>query len=214
MQLAARRVATLGRGLLRREFQNESRRRTLPTIDQIRIFDPADLEHARMDLTSALQMIGNAPSTDARRSELLRLLAVTHIRLGSPLDAEDCLREALDLEEAAKAMTGQYASGCSKAHREVRFLLGVVAQKLQNFAVAEGQLSAVVAEDDSHWRARFHLALVRLSAAEPSFDDCAALLERVLQDEPGHLSAQQILDKLHERKAAEQIKLDPLKEEA
>ena len=42
----------------------------------------------------------------------------------------------------------------------------------------------------------------------------AALLERVLVDEPAHGSAQQILDKLHERKAAAQIKLDPLKEKA
>ena len=70
----------------------------------------------------------------------------------------------------------------------------------------------MVAEDAAHWRARFHLALVQLSAAEPDFGQAQALLERVLADQPGHVPAEQILRKLHERTAAEQLKLDPLEE--
>lgn len=181
-------------------------RRQLPTLSAIRAFDAADLENARIDLMEALKLIGTAESTDARRSELLRLLATTHLRLGSPLEAEDCLEVALDIEERSKAMSGEYAGGKS-AHLEARFLMGVVAQKLYRLEEAEKQLTSVLADDDTHWRARFHLALVRLSAEEPDFDEAEALLTRVLADEPTHPTAQTMLDKLRERRAAAELKL-------
>ena len=103
-------------------------------------------------------------------------------------------------------MTGEYASG-AQAHCEIRFLQGVVAQKLYRTSVAEAKLSAVLREDDSHWRARFHLALTRLSAEEPDFDEAEALLERVLEQNPTHPTAQSMLEKLRERKAAAEGKL-------
>lgn len=183
------------------------RRRVLPSIEEIRSYSPAELEHARLDLEEAIELMRSnyAPSLDARKAQLLRLLAATHLRLGGAMDAEPALDEALDLEERAKAMSGEYAGGVA-AHRETVFLLAVTNQKLGRTFKARRAFEKIIDEDDSFWRARFHLGLMQINAGK--YEEASELLERVCQDSPGHEMAEDLLKKLEERRKAQNIEYD------
>ena len=185
-----------------------STRRALPTIHDIRAFAPAELEHARIDLSEALELIPPfVESTEPRRGELLRLLASTNLRLGDALEAEKHLEDARDIEDRYIAMKGPPPDG-GAARRETTFLLGVCYQKSGREDEAQRSFTSVLADDDAHWRARFHMALLLVSRAE--WDEAASLLERVLEDNPSHATAGEVLRKLNERRAAEELKFDPL----
>ena len=180
-------------------------RKALPTIEQIRAFSAGDLEQARLDLSNALDMIPPFnESTEARRGELCRLLATTHLRLGNPLDAETLLDDARDIEDRHVAMKGALVDG-GAALRETRFLLGVCYEKSGRSDLADREFSYVLSADDGHWRARFHLALLKVSQAE--YGEAEELLTRVLEDSPGHATAADLLSKLVERRDAEANKL-------
>ena len=126
------------------------------------------------------------------------LLAATQIRLGSPLDAEPLLDEQL-------AALDREADGA--AWREAAFLLGVCYQKSGRPDKALSMFEDVLADDELHWRARFHTALLAIDEAE--FEVAADLLLGVLATNPDHAESQRILDKLQERKEAELNLLEP-----
>ena len=183
-----------------------SQRRRLPTVEDIRRYSPAELEHARVDLADALDLIGHAKVTEARRGELLRLLATTHLRLGASLDAEHCLDEALDIEDRNLAMTSEPEDG-GAARCDTTFLLGVCYQKSGRLDRAERKFNEVLASDDDHWRSRFHLALLRIKGSD--FEEAEELLLRVHELSPDHEKTIELLAKLKERSDAEQLKLAP-----
>ena len=205
MRAAARRHPSLGPTLVR-GLASSATRRVLPTIEDIRGADPRALEDARVDLGKALELVGFSKATESRRSELLRLLATTNLRLGSYLEAESLLDEALDIEDRQLAMTSEPADG-GAVRREVSFLLGVCYQKSGRLDRAERMFNGVLAADDAHWRSRFHLAL--LSVKQGQFDEAEELLARVLDESPGHAAATELLGKLKERRDAEELKLEP-----
>ena len=60
--------------------------------------------------------------------------------------------------------------------------------------------------DEDHWRTRFHLALLCISNGE--YHDAEILLEHVLELQPEHADAGAILAKLHERRDAEEGRLE------
>jgi tetratricopeptide (TPR) repeat protein len=181
--------------------------RRLPTIEEIRLSDPAALEEARIDLTEAL----SAESAETKRSEMLRLLATTQIRLGSFMDAETLLDEALDIEDRVLVTTTEPADGGS-VRREICFLLGVCFQKSGRLERAELMFNDVLAADETHWRSRFHLALLSINRAE--FVEAEELLTMVLDESPDHAAAIELLSKLRERRSAEELKLEPPPDES
>ena len=181
-------------------------RRALPSIQHIRRAAPAELEDARIDLARALDLMpAFNESTEPRRGELLRLLATTNIRLGDYLAAEEILEDARDIEDRHLAMKGPLPDG-GAARVETEFLLGVCYQKTGREEQAKTMFGAVLKEDDGHWRARFHTALLFLDEGE--FDEAEDLLVSVLEDEPAHETAGQLLSKLRERKLAAANKLE------
>jgi tetratricopeptide (TPR) repeat protein len=93
------------------------------------------------------------------------------------------------------------------ARRETSFLLGVVYQKSDRAEQAQRAFASVLADDDEHWRARFHLALLHVS--QEAWGEAEAQLQRVLEQNPGHATAAALLGKLTERRAAEQNRLEP-----
>lgn len=176
---------------------------------------PADLEDARLDLIDALQMMGDGtPATDFRRVELLRLLASTYLRLGNSLSAEELLEEALDIGEAAEAMTGTFAGDArmtgDASRREIHFLFGVCMQKTGRVEEAALKFQKVLLEDEGHWRARFHLATARIT--DGRYEEAEELLERVLAESPPdsspHATTATLLEKIKERRDAEAGRLD------
>ena len=188
------------------------RRRPIPNIDSIRNMRPADLEDARLDLIDALKMIGDGtPATDYRRVELLRLLASTYLRLGNSLSAEELVEEALDIGEAAEAMTGTFSGG-DASRRELHFLFGVCLQKTGREEEAALKFQKVLLEDEGHWRARFHLATARISDGRN--EEAEQLLERVLAESPpdssSYATTATLLAKLKELRDAEAGRLDLL----
>ena len=72
---------------------------------------------------------------------------------------------------------------------------------------AQRSFESVLADDAQHWRARYHLALLRVAQAE--WSDAEELLHRVLADNPAHTTAQELLGKLAERRDAELNRLKP-----
>ena len=86
------------------------------------------------------------------------------------------------------------------AQRETSFLLGLCYQKSGRDEKAWTSFKAVIAEEPSHWRARFHIALLQVQQGE--FDEAEAMLQRVLQESPGHGTTTTLLKKLAERRAA------------
>ena len=180
-------------------------RRQLPTLSAIRAFDAADLENARIDLwkLSSSLVLPNPLMPDGVSCygfSQQRIFALAHHwkqRIAWKWlwtlrnEARRCQRVCGRQERAPRGAL-PHGRGCPKLYR---------------LEEAEKQLTSVLADDDTHWRARFHLALVRLSAEEPDFDEARALLTRVLADEPTHPTAQTMLDKLRERRAAAELKL-------
>lgn len=184
-----------------------TQRQRLPTIDDIRKFGPHDLESALLDLNSAVSVLSPLmESTLPRRGELLRLLAVTHIRLGAYLYAEDCLLEAMNIEDQFSA-TKAYPTDGGAARREIRFLLGVCYQKTAREENARRAFKAVLEEDPEHWRAKFHVALFHMAAEE--WDTAETLLCEVLAHEPDHPTASGLIEMLRERQLAEANQLKP-----
>lgn len=184
-----------------------SARRALPTIHDIRAFAPGELEAARLDLSKALKLIPPFnDSTEPRRGELLRLLATTDLRLGNALDAEECLEDARDIEDRHLAMKGPLPDG-GTARRETTFLLGVCYQKTGREDAAKDAFESVLKEDEGHWRARFHMGLLRI--AEGEYADAEELIARVLEDEPTHEKATELMGMLKERRLATENKLEP-----
>lgn len=103
-------------------------RRPLPTIEDVRRFSRAELEAARLALSEALRAADEALAAtydaDAarRRTTLARVLAATLLRLGSALDAETVVKEALACDGGAHGASDEDLL-------ELRFLLGVCYQK-------------------------------------------------------------------------------------
>ena len=178
------------------------KRARLPNIDQIRSFGPKELEAARLDLTAALDMIPRlSPSTEPRRVELTRLLATTHVRLGSYLDAETLLLETTEADSSERT------EGNGPARRDVDFLLGVCYQKTGRVGQARRAFRKVLDADESHWRATFHLALTHCEERE--WKEAEQLLYRVLKHNPDHPATNDILEKLKLRRDAEANLLEP-----
>ena len=185
---------------------SSTKRRALPSIDAIRRFDATELEDARVDLSQALELLPPfVESTEPRRGELLRLLSATHLRLGSALDAEDLLTDALDIEDRHLGMKGEPADG-GAARRETTFLLGVVYQKSGREEQALSAFQSVLSADDGHWRARFHLALLHIS--NETWSEAEELLDGVLEQCPGHATAADLLEKLKVRRDAEANRIE------
>ena len=92
---------------------------SVPTLTEIRGFtSPGELDGARLTLLHAL----DTPDLSVTRTvDLQHLLATTYIRLGSVLEAEDVLEEAMQLAGATSCEDAQ--------HREFTFMLGVCYQK-------------------------------------------------------------------------------------
>ena len=139
-------------------------------MEEIRRFGPAELEKARLDLTRALE--------DNPKDDLTQVLAATHLRLGSPLEAEALLVELL-------ARLGDGTQRQRDVWREATFLLGVAYQKtgrvrsdgltssaagwcaahaprslLKQAEQAMDAFEDVLSDDNNHWRCRFHMALL------------------------------------------------------
>ena len=156
------------------------------------MMDHPGLERARLKLEGAL----NAPEARPNGSSTVRrLLAATHLRLGSPLDAEELLLDKGVLDESQPAAT----------RREAKFLLGVCYQKSGRAEQAMTMFEEVLGEDQGHWRARFHVALLAVSEGE--YSTAEELLEEVLESNAEHEEARKILDKLQERADAENNRL-------
>lgn len=166
--------------------------RPLPGMDDIRSFSAPELEAARLQLSQAIEV---EPSVE-ERAALQRLLGATHLRLGAPLDAEAPLEDALAASDEG-----------TPGHTETRFLLGVCYQKSARPDEAMTEFEAVIAEDDEHWRARFHMAL--MAVAEGLYDEAEQMLHDVFEINPSHADTIAILEKLEERRAAENNKLVP-----
>lgn len=193
--------ADLRPNMLTTRLTSSQTRRTLPTVHDIRRFGTAELEDARLDLSQALSIIPPfTESLEPRRGELLRLLASTHLRLGDAIAAEEALDDARDIDDRHQAMHGDPPDG-GLARRETSFLLGVAYQKSGREAEARQKFEAVLSEDDGHFRARFHLALLCVSKCE--YVEAESMLARVLVDSPDHATASDILARLRERRAAE-----------
>lgn len=173
---------------------------TLPTVEDIRRLEsPEELERARLTLTEAVDRarVGGVPM--ARRVELHHLLARTFIRLGSPLDAEEVLDEAIKL-----AGTTSFED---ITHREAGFLLGVCYQKSGRREKALEILESVLQHDDTHWRARFHTALIVIE--ERRHEEAEEHLVEVLEHCPDHRQAKALLAKLNELREAAAGRLQP-----
>ena len=187
---AARRaaLAATSRGLV------SASKQPLPTMETIRSLSKPELEGVRLQLDRQLD---GCPA-QADRGAIQRLLGATLLRLGSPLDAELVLDEALSDHE-----------GDERAEEAVdtRFMLGVAYQKSGRAKEALDAFDWVLeATDGEHWRAKFHLAL--LSISEGYHDEAEALLEQVVEAEPGHVDSVAILEKLVERRRAEANELE------
>ena len=187
----------------RAEFTAKSHHRcisTLPTVEDIRRLEsPVELERARLTLTEAVDRarLGGVPL--ARRVELHHILARTFIRLGSPLDAEEVLDEAIKL-----AGTTSFED---IMHREAGFLLGVCYQKSGRREKALEILESVLQHDDTHWRARFHTALIAIE--ERRHEEAEEHLVEVLEHCPDHRQAKALLAKLRELREAAAGRLQP-----
>lgn len=139
---------------------------------------------------------------------------MTLIRLGSPLDAETVLNDALGVDVAHGPLARRIA--CRKGVPgvsddelvEMSFLLGVCYQKSgREDQALEAFEEALVSTDGQHWRARFHMAL--LSISNGWHEQSEKLLQDVLEHNPGHKESIAILAKLDERRKAEAIELEP-----
>ena len=187
----------------RAEFTAKSHHRcisTLPTVEDIRRLEsPVELERARLTLTEAVDRarLGGVPL--ARRVELHHIVARTFIRLGSPLDAEEVLDEAIKL-----AGTTSFED---IMHREAGFLLGVCYQKSGRREKALEILESVLQHDDTHWRARFHTALIAIE--ERRHEEAEEHLVEVLEHCPDHRQAKALLAQLKELREAAAGRLQP-----
>ena len=194
---------------------------SLPTLDDVRRFAPDELERARLQLAAALDAAemalvesGGSAEASRRRCEVARLLATTLIRLGSPLDAESVLNDALGVDMAHGPLGRRIA--CKKGVPgasgdelvEMSFLLGVCYQKSGREEQAlEAFEEALAKSDGQHWRARFHMALLSISNGWHAQSE--KLLQGVLEHNPGHTESIAILAKLVERRKAEGMELKP-----
>lgn len=203
MRIAARCAMLPPRFVTRAKITAKSHHRcisTLPTVEDIRRLEsPEELERARLTLTEAVDRarVGGVPM--ARRVELHHLLARTFIRLGSPLDAEEVLDEAIKL-----AGTTSFED---IMHREAGFLLGVCYQKSGRREKALEILESVLQHDDTHWRARFHTALIAIE--ERRHEEAEEHLVEVLEHCPDHRQAKALLAKLNELREAAAGRLQP-----
>ena len=162
----------------------------------------------------ALVESGGSAEASRRRCEVARLLATTLIRLGSPLDAESVLNDALGVDMAHGPLGRRIA--CKKGVPgasgdelvEMSFLLGVCYQKSGREEQAlEAFEEALAKTDGQHWRARFHMALLSISNGWHAQSE--KLLQGVLEHNPGHTESIAILAKLDERRKAEGMELKP-----
>lgn len=151
-----------------------------------------DLEQARLDLSRALADArallmggggaggGGDAAVQAAAEEVRRLsvvLAFAHVRLGDVLEAEPLLDAVLDEtdgdgdgaagshadpEGAGGAAAAAGAEDAATRAADAHFLRGVVYQRSDREQEAVDEFEAVLALDETHWRARFHLALLAL----------------------------------------------------
>lgn len=192
----------------------------LPTIEDVRRFAPDELERARLQLAAALRdaetaLVASGGSAEAsrHRSGMARLLATALIRLGSPLDAETALNNALGVDAALGPLARRIAlrKGAHGASDEdvveMSFLLGVCYQKSgRDEQALEAFEEALASTDGQHWRARFHMALLSISSGW--HEQSEKLLRSVLEINPGHQESIAILAKLEARRKAEGIELE------
>ena len=181
--------------------------RPLPTIEEVRAFSRPELEDARLRLSRALgeaeeALVSAYDAEEARRrTSLARLLGATLLRLGSPLDAERVISDALECEDGAHGASEEELT-------ELTFLRGVCYQKSGREESALDAFEAVLRRTDGeHWRARFHMAL--LSLANQWHDQGEALLRGVLEFNPEHAESRRLLAMLEERREAEANRLVP-----
>ena len=181
--------------------------RPLPTIEEVRAFSRPELEDARLRLSRALgeaeeALVSAYDAEEARRrTSLARLLGATLLRLGSPLDAERVISDALECEDGAHGASEEELT-------ELTFLRGVCYQKSGREESALDAFEAVLRRTDGeHWRARFHMAL--LSLANQWHDQGEALLRGVLERNPEHAESRRLLAMLEERREAEANRLVP-----
>ena len=105
----------------------------VPTAEDVRAYSPSELEAARLQLVVALDGAEHSLASDfsveaaQQRTHLARVLAMTLLRLGSPLDAEQTIVDALGVP---RGVTGGEAAlwcrarggdaGCSSEEKELR----------------------------------------------------------------------------------------------
>lgn len=135
-------------------------------------------------------------TTGRARAPANMLLASTLLRLGDAIEAESALEDASKWVEDGDERI------------EHTFLLGVCYQKSGREELASRAFDEVLrATDGAHWRARFHMAL--LAVSQGWFDEAIALLHDVVEANPEHAESLAILEKLIERRDAENNRLEP-----
>ena len=178
--------------------------RPLPTIEDVRRFSPAELEDARLQLSRELRLTEASrveafdAEKEARRVAIARLLGMTLVRLGSPLDAEEVIEDALASRHDMS----------DEERLELQFLLGVCYQKSGREEQALDAFERVLERTGGeHWRARFHMALI--SIANGWHAQGEAMLRTVLEHNPQHAESLRIIGLLEVRRQTEQNKLVP-----
>lgn len=178
--------------------------RPLPTIEDVRRFSTAELEDARLQLSRELRLTEASrveafdAETEARRVVIARLLGMTLVRLGSPLDAEEVIEDTLASRHDMS----------DEERLELQFLLGVCYQKSGREEQALDAFERVLERTGGeHWRARFHMALI--SIANGWHAQGEAMLRTVLEHNPQHAESLRIIGLLEVRRKTEQNKLVP-----
>ena len=136
------------------------------------------------------------------RKDAERAAADSALRVldGEPMaDTEEVLDEAIKL-----AGTTSFED---IMHREAGFLLGVCYQKSGRREKALEILESVLQHDDTHWRARFHTALIAIE--ERRHEEAEEHLVEVLEHCPDHRQAKALLAKLRELREAAAGRLQP-----
>lgn len=133
-----------------------------------------------------------------RRAVIARLLGMTLVRLGSPLDAEEVIEDALASRHSLS----------DEEWLELHFLLGVCYQKSGREEQALDAFESVLERTGGeHWRARFHMALI--SIANGWHAQGEAMLRTVLEHNPEHAESLRLIAMLEVRRKTEQNKLVP-----